>query len=207
MPGRAFDTGKPSSIGISHLVSKHHHQNHNLIFKGACSCLVAITTFHRSCCLCTKRSWNLPLHGVLQCEPVRARSYQSGPFAVRKQHTENTAKKITAKMMLSADDGNYWKLDKEFFLHFPGLSKSPWFQAGPPNEVALFQQLLSAVVPDQNCSVRMRPHCGAEFEYVDFYFNRLQSPSIIFNHLQCVQSSSAQEYHRMLWDVFRLGCF
>ena len=125
MPGRAFDTGKPSSIGISHLVSKHHHQNHNLIFKGACSCLVAITTFHRSCCLCTKRSCNLPPHGVLQCEPVRARSYQSGPFAVSKQHTENTAKKITAKTMLSADDGNYWKLDKEFLLDFPGLFKSP----------------------------------------------------------------------------------
>ena len=107
--------------------------------------------------------------------------------------------------MLSADDGNYWKLDTEFFLHFPGLSKSPWFQAGPPNEVALFQQLLSAVVPDQNCSVHMRPHCGAEFEYVEFYFNHLQSPSIIFNVFSHLQRRSIIACFEMCsgWVAFR----
>ena len=120
MPGRAFDTGKPSSIGISHLVSKHHHQNHNLIFKGACSCLVAITTFHRSCCLCTKRSCNLPPHGVLQCEPVRARSYQSGPFAVSKQHTEIPPKKSQQKRCYQLMMGTIGNLTKSFSWTSPG---------------------------------------------------------------------------------------
>ena len=79
----------------------------------------------------------------------------------------------------------WWKLDKPFLFDSPGLCQFSWFQAGPPNEVALFQQLLNAVVPDQNCSVRIAVQGSTMLNLISIICNH------VFSHFSAGVSSHA----------------